>query len=112
MSDDLGTSANPFEKQPAEKYDIAVDFRGQLPPSRKISSCTVSAYKTNNTPGDSTGTVLTGTTATVDGTKCSIGVLAGTATDIHRITFVATLNAGQPDILEEDVFMEIVAVLS
>lgn len=92
---------NTFSKQPAEAYTIGLEFSGKLPTGASLSSGTVAAYDPTGT--DVSGTVLSGTTATITGTQARIKVLAGTHGIDYRVRFLVTLSTA--DILEEDVLM-------
>lgn len=92
---------NTFSKQPAEAYTIGLEFSGKLPTGVSLSSGTVAAYDPTGT--DVSGTVLSGTTATITGTQARIKVLAGTHGIDYRLQFLVTLS--NADVLEEDVLM-------
>lgn len=94
---------NTFVKQPAESYTIRIDCTGKLPTGATISSGVVAAF--DEAGIDASGTVLSGTTATIVGDEARIKVLAGTHGQDYRIRFRLTLSTA--DILEEDVLMEV-----
>jgi hypothetical protein len=94
---------NTFTKQPAETYTIRVDCTGKLPTGATISTGVVAALDLLGT--DVSGTVLSGTSATIVGDEARIKVLAGTHGQDYRIRFRLTLS--NADVLEEDVVMEV-----
>ena len=95
-----------FTKQPAEDYDIALDFNGKLPAGASLSSGTVSAIRLD-TGADQTAVVLGSTVATISGTQASIHIQAGTDGIQYKITILFTLSTGRH--LEEDLIMSVVA---
>lgn len=94
---------NEFSKQPAEAYTIGLEFSGKLPTGASPSSGVVAAFDPAGT--DVSGTVLSGTTATISGTQARIKVIAGTHGVDYRLRFLVTLT--NSDILEEDVLMRV-----
>lgn len=93
-----------FQKQPGEKYTVAVDFSapGALPDGVTISSCAATAY--NAADGSSASSVL-GTSGGVSGSRATVQVQAGTSGADYNIKLAITLS--NSEILEEDLLMEV-----
>ncbi len=79
-------------KPSAEKRAFTVDFTDRMPTSATLSSCAVSGVKLSTAATDNT--VVSSTTATIDGAGASVFIQAGTAGQKYRITFTATLSDG------------------
>lgn len=93
-----------FQKQPGEKYTVAVDFSapGALPDTVTISGCAATAFKRST--GESASSIL-GTSGGVSGSRATVQVQAGTAGTDYDIKLVITLS--NAEILEEDLIMEV-----
>lgn len=94
---------NAFTKQPAEAYTIGLEFAGKLPAGASLNSGIVAAF--DPTGADASGTVLSGTSATIAGTQALIKVQAGTHGLAYRLRFRVTLS--NADVLEEDILMQV-----
>lgn len=95
---------NSFQKQPAEKRTIAIEYLNELASGVTVSSGTVAAIDlTDNS--DVSATVLTSTTATISGTQARVQTRAGTNAKNYKITFTTTLS--NTDIWEDDVIMKV-----
>ena len=90
-----------FAKQPSAQRTIAVDWVDALPSGASLVSCTVTAKDKDNV--DVSATLLSGTTATISGTRTIIRVKAGTSGQRYTVTFVPTFSNGDTD--EEDVIV-------
>lgn len=99
---------NYFEKQPTETYTISVDYSdtGALPSGTALATGTVAAEKISDGT-DASGTVLSGTTTTIDvGNKLAkIVVLAGDSGESYKLTFSTTLD--DSSVLVDEVIMRV-----
>lgn len=93
-----------FNKQPAEKRTIAIEYARELPSGVTLVSGTVAATNLSDNSSAS-GAVLVSTTATISGTQAKVQTQAGTNGIDYKITFLTTLSNG--DIWEDDIIMKV-----
>ena len=93
-----------FEKQPAENWPIAFEFKDKLPPGLSLTSGTISAVRLDT--GASDNTVLASTTLQISGTQAIMRVQAGTNGIDYKITAMVLLSDAV-SVLEEDAVMHV-----
>lgn len=100
------TNERKFQKQPAEAYPIAIDYTNRLPSGLTLASGTVSG--TNLATGSADNSVLSSTTATLDGNKLKVKIQAGAHGTDYKITFLAALS--DSSVLEDEIIMQVRAL--
>ena len=92
-----------FEKQPAEKLTIGVDFDNALGTGESISSASVTAIDLSD-GSDASSTILDGAYS-IDGSVIAQKVKAGDDDKQYKITIKTTTDA--PHIFEADITMTV-----
>lgn len=80
-----------FKKYAIEEYSIDLDWTGELPTGKTLSSVAASATR-NDTGADATATILGSTSPSVNGEKATVRVKAGTSGIEYTIKLLSTLN--------------------
>jgi len=94
-----------FEKQPAENWPIAIEFKGKLPPGLALVSGTVSAKRLDTSATDNS--VLASTDLIISGTQALLRVQAGASGVDYELSALVTLSDNL-SILNEKMLMKVV----
>ena len=96
-----------ISKDPIERYSRGFTYAGLLPTGAALASGVVSAINLND-GSDATGEVLANPTAVVSGDVVSAQIFGGTDGIDYKISFVTTLNTGNPnDVFKDHIIIRV-----
>ena len=97
-------SIGVVQKQPSERFPVAISYANRLPSGVSLASATVAAIRLDD-QSEASSTLLYSTTAQVSGTDVVVGLQAGTDGKDYQVTVTATLSTGSPAYRLEDDFL-------